>query len=141
MVFEKVIIVEWYDNIIKAFCFENGAKVFFYTLIALDTITDEKIYLGVDVDSYCDSAVIKAFLETDTLKENYKKLPRLLNNVSNETDYMVIKTMDLKTETGDPIIYKSSQIAKHKIVFSSYPEVLEKAALLDDWWVYTKTMK
>jgi hypothetical protein len=138
MKFTKEITIDWYDNILKAFCFDSDDRIYYCCIVSQNTETDQKIYLCVDIAYLQGYDELQNIIKTDSFKQNWSRLSKLIRlNRINET--YLIKAADLRNDQIEFVKYKSNFASSTDVLFGEYPEVIEDAAKIDDWWaVYQK---
>jgi hypothetical protein len=134
MKFDEIKIVDWYDNIINAFC-KSTDGTYYCALLALDLDTDEKIYVCISIKFFKYNKEISKIIESNSLKENWNRFYNILNLVNPENQSYLIKTKDLNGDSLKIVKYKDN-FNWDKVLFGDYPEVLNKASSKDNWWQY-----
>jgi hypothetical protein len=124
--FEKFIIIDWYDNIIKAFFIMNERR-YYSSLVFQDIEKEEYIYICISLDFFVESEKIIHIIESDKIKENWEQFYVLLNNVHSENKSFLVKTQNLQFGTREVVKYKNDINWNNDILFSDYPDNLDIA--------------
>lgn len=135
MKFTEEITVDWYDNILKSFCTDETGIIYYCCLLALNRITNEKVYLCVDIKYLKGYSALEEIIKTKSFRENWNKLPTLID-IKNKNEVYLIKAKDLRTDQIRWIPYKSNFIWPKKVVWGEYPELLAMSEKIDNWWKY-----
>lgn len=136
MKFKEVVIYNWYDNIISAFCKTDENVIYYCNLIAMDDQQVERIYICIELKYFVQSDTISSIIENNTYLENEDVLHKVLNTVRPSNERFLIKTDNLQTSNLQIVKYKSDFNWNHNFFSIDYPIGLEIAAKLDDWWGY-----
>jgi hypothetical protein len=134
MKFDEIIIIDWYDNIINAFC-KNTDDTYYCSLLALDMISDEKIYVCISIKFFKHYKEISEIIKSNNLKDNWERFYNILNLVNPKNQSYLIKTKDLKGNSFEVVKYKDN-FNWDAVLFDDYPEVLDKTSSKDNWWQY-----
>lgn len=137
--FNEIIIYNWYDNIISAFCKSDEDKIYYCNLVAMDDDQGEKIYVCIELKYLVQADIILSIIENNTYLENEDVLDKALNSVRAINDSFLIKTDNLQTGNLKIVKYKSDFNWNHNFFSIDYPAGLEISAKLDDWWKYFQT--
>ncbi|WP_183560719.1 hypothetical protein [Mucilaginibacter sp. SP1R1] len=135
MKFINELTIDWYDNILKAFCKADNDVIYYCCLLALDKITDQKIYLCVEIKYLMGYQELLRILEKNSFKEHWHEL-RYLIKIKNQNQSYLIRAKDLRIDEVKLIDYKTNYGWPEEILFGEYPEVLDVAAEVDQWWKY-----
>jgi hypothetical protein len=135
MKFINEITIDWYDNILKSFCKGADNITYYCCILALDHITDQKVYLCVNIKYLLGSKELKEIIQSNSFKENWERLPMLID-LSDDNETYLIKSKDLRTDEIELLKYKNNFNFSQDILFGEYPEVLDQAAKIDNWWSY-----
>jgi len=135
MKFSKVSIIDWYDNILKAFATDSDGKIYYCTLLALDQTTNKKVYLCVSIEYLFGFDELLDITKADSFEENWNKLVKLVK-IKKRNETFLIKATNLREEGIELIRYKTDFAWPNKVVWGEYPEYLNKAKKIDDWWSY-----
>ena len=77
----------------------------------------------------------KQHIKEKSFKTSWNRLPALISlNKENET--YLIKTKDLRGDQLTFIKYKKNVDLPGNVIWGEYPDFLEDAAKIDDWWSY-----
>ena len=139
MKFKEVVIYNWYDNVISAFCKTDKNVIYYCNLIAMDDQQVEKIYICIELKYFVQADTISSIIENNTYLENDDVLHKVLNIVRPSNESFLIKTDNLQTSNLKILKYKSDFNWNHNFFSIDYPTGLEIAAKLDDWWGYFRT--
>ncbi|MEZ2338117.1 hypothetical protein AB6735_20880 [Mucilaginibacter sp. RCC_168] len=134
MRFVSELTIDWYDNILKSFCTNDDNEIFYCCIVALDPTNDEKIYLCTDIKYLKGYKELIGIIETDSFKENWNRLSKLLKlNRVNKT--YLIRTKNLRGDQNKIIPYKVNYSCPKKILWGEeLPEILDFATGIDNWW-------
>ncbi|MXV14173.1 hypothetical protein [Hufsiella ginkgonis] len=138
MHFIEVSILDWYDNIIKAFCKTEDNTIYYCSLVYIDKSTDNKIYICVDIEFFEAYEQIISFIESDALKEHWDELYSLLNNIRSEAKLYLIETDDLMSDQSKFIRYNENVEKLEGLLFADYPDLLEETGQVDNWPAFFK---
>lgn len=133
--FNSIVIIDWYDNILKAIC-QNKNDVYYCSLLAIDKPTDVKIYVCIDVKYFTAQKKISSLLKKGISNASWNDLRECFLDLNSINESWVIKTNDLKQNHLKITKYKDNFNWNSGILFCDFPEVLDKAKVLDDWWGY-----
>jgi hypothetical protein len=136
MKFKEVVIYNWYDNVISAFCKTDENVIYYCNLIAMDDQQVEKIYICIELKYFVQADTISSIIENNTYLENEDVLHKVLNIVRPSNESFLIKTDNLQTSNLKIVKYKSDFNWNHNFFSIDYPTSLEIAAKLDYWWGY-----
>ncbi len=135
MQFIEELTIDWYDNILKSFCRDINNITYYCCVLALNSKTNEKIYLCIDVKYLKGCNVLKEIIDQNSFKENWDRLSDLIV-VKKKNETFLIKAKNLRVDQIHLIKYKDNCKWSKKIIWGEYPIVLEKAAKIDNWWSY-----
>lgn len=136
MKFQEVIILDWYDYIITAFCKDEKNITYICNLLAIDHIKGDKIYVCIELKYFVQSDLILSIIKRNKCLEQEEVLQKALNMVTLNNESFLIKTDDLKSNSLIVIKYKNNFNWNHDFLSTDYPNSLEKSEQLDDWWKY-----
>lgn len=136
MKFKEVVIYNWYDNVISAFCKTDENVIYYCNLIAMDDQQVEKIYICIELKYFVQADTISSIIENNTYLENEDVLHKVLNIVQPSNESFLIKTDNLQTSNLKIVKYKSDFNWNYNFFSIDYPTGLEIAAKLDYWWGY-----
>ncbi|NRF39333.1 hypothetical protein [Pedobacter foliorum] len=136
MKFKEVVIYNWYDNIVSAFCRNDNSKIYYCNLLAMDDDEVEKIYMCIELKYFVEADIILNIIENNTYLENEEVLQRALNLVRPNSESFLIKTDNLQTSNLKVVKYKSDFNWNHNFFSIDYPSGLKISEGLDDWWRY-----
>jgi len=134
MKFDEVVTIDWYDNILKSFCFDDSNAVYYCCILALNAQTDEKIYFCVDIKYIAGQSELIDIIKSDSFKENWNRMPKLVRLKKVNQAYL-IKARNLRTDQVDLVRYKDNVKLSKKILWGEYPDVLEDTGEIDNWWL------
>jgi hypothetical protein len=136
MKFKEVIIYNWYDNVITAFCKTDENIIYYCSLVAIDSQQVEKIYICIELKYFLQADIILRIIKDNTYLENEDVLQKALNIVRPSNESFLIKTDNLLTSNLKIVKYKSNFNWNHNFFNIDYPTGLEISAKLADWWGY-----
>ncbi|MGN8072817.1 hypothetical protein [Mucilaginibacter sp. 22184] len=132
MIFSEIQIIEWYDDIIKAFCI-NDDTVYYCTILALDPNTEDKVYLFLNIKYLRGHDKLRNIIETNTIKESWAELSNLIQlNKKNET--FIAKARDLQVDQVQLSKYKINYNWPKSIIWGEFPQLLLESKKIDNWW-------
>jgi len=134
MKFNDIIILDWYDNIIKALCQTND-DTFYCSLLTLDFDTDVKIYACISIKYLNNHEKLIEIINSGKTKENWENLIVLLSLINKKNKSYLVKTQDLKNGTLEVVKFKDN-FNWNKVLLYDYPEVLEKSSKVENWSSY-----
>ncbi|HWW43378.1 hypothetical protein [Pedobacter sp.] len=134
--FKEIIIYNWYDNIISAFCKSDGGEIYYCNLVAMGDDQAEKIYACIELKYFVRADIILNIIENNTYLENEEVLHEALNRVRPNNESFLIKTDNLQTSNLKIVKYKNDFNWNHNFFSIDYPTGLEISAKLDDWGRY-----
>jgi hypothetical protein len=135
MKFSKTITIDWYDNVLKAFCIADDHTIYYCCLLAMDKTTNEKIYLCAEIKYLKGKDKLIQIIENDSFKERWDELSKLTSLKPKNKTYLV-KAKDLLTEDVELLDHKQNHRVPKSITWGDYPYVLDKAQNIDNWWSY-----
>ena|ERR1700749_4591953 len=139
MKFIEVEIIEWYDDIIRSFCKTENNNIYYCSILARNTDTDEKVYLCVDIKYLSGYSKLKEILKYKSVAKHWNELFDLIHlKVHNET--YIIKTKNIKDDIH-LMKYKQNFQWPNDIISGEYPLILEKAKHIEDWMAYKDIIK
>lgn len=136
MDFKEVIILDWYDNIITAFCKNESNVIYYCNLLAMDYKTNDKIYVCIDLKYFTKSELIKRIISNSTFIENEDVLEMALNMVNIKNESFLIKTDNLKAKDLRVVKYENDFNWNHNFFSIDYPCILDISSKIDNWWKY-----
>lgn len=136
MKFKEVIIYNWYDNIISAFCKTDEGLVYYCNLVAMDNDQVEKIYTCIELKYFVQADILLRVIENNTYLGNEDILHQALNKVRVSNESFLIKTDNLQESNLKIVKYKRDFNWNRNFFSIDYPAGLEISANLDDWWGY-----
>lgn len=135
MKFKKEIIIDWYDNIIQSFRTDDNDITYYCCLLAINNLTNDKIYLNVDIAYLkgCDDLV--QIINSNSFKEDWHKLHALIS-IKERNKSRLIKTKDLRSDINitQIINYKENYEWPDDVIWGEYPESLSEAEKIENWW-------
>lgn len=139
MKFAELIIYEWYDNIISAFCTSYSGNLYYCNLLAQDEEGVDKIYVCIELKHFEQSDVIEGIIDRQSYQQDELLLQQALNSVKPQNESLLIKARHLGTDSLETISYTKDFNWNHNFFSTGdYPNTLDVAAKLDDWWSYFK---
>jgi hypothetical protein len=135
MKFINEITIDWYDNILKSFCTDGNNNIYYCCVLAIDEVTNQKVYLCVNLKYLKGYVELKPIIKEKSFKLNWNKLPSLIE-LNKENESYLIKTNDLRGDKMKFTKYKKNVDLPSNIIWGEYPEFLEEAGKIDDWWRY-----
>ena len=136
MKFREIVIYNWYDNIISAFCTTNENIIFYCNLLVGDDHLREKIYVCIELKYFVQGDLIFSIIKNSSYHTNKEVLQKVLNNISLRNESFLIKTDNLQTGDLKIMKYKSDFNWNHNFFSIDYPIGLGVSAKLDNWWGY-----
>lgn len=136
MKFKEVIILDWYDNIITAFCKSENDLIYYCNLLAINNENDDKVYVCIELKYFEESEALLNIIERKTYHKDEDELKKTLNTVMLNNKSFLIKTQDLKGNDLKIVKYKSDFNWNHNFFSIDYPRNLKISVRLDNWWKY-----
>jgi hypothetical protein len=128
-------IIDWYDNILKAFAKSDNGATYYCCLLAFNPETENKVYLCIDVKFLKGSEQLSQIIDAGSFKEFYHKLSGMIRTKRKNNCYL-IKTKELFNSEVQLINYRSNLSWPKRILWGEYPYLLEDAEKIDNWWFY-----
>nr|WP_067062730.1 hypothetical protein [Mucilaginibacter sp. L294] len=135
MKFINIITIDWYDNVIKSLCKDDNGITYYCSIVAMDANTNQKIYLCVNIEYLKGYDELKIIIQNDSFKENWGQLSKLIKLKKNNETYL-LKANDIIRDEVNLISYKNDMVLPAKVLWGEYPDNLEQAAKIEDWWIY-----
>lgn len=136
MRFKEVVIYNWYDNVISAFCKTAENIIYYCNVVAMDDQQVEKIYICIELKYFVHADIISSIVKNNTYLDNENLLNEMLNIVRPSNESFLIKTDNLHAGNLKTLKYKNDFNWNHNVFSIDYPAALEISVKLDDWWGY-----
>ncbi|PYF74069.1 hypothetical protein [Pedobacter nutrimenti] len=136
MKFKEVLTLDWYDDIITAFCKSSEDLIYYCNLLAMDKEKGDKIYVCMELKYFVQSTTLNRLIETNSFLNNEDILLKALNMITLTNESFLIKTSDLRSNNLKVIQYKRDFNWNHNFFSIDYPDALKISAQLDNWWAY-----
>ncbi|MFA6249789.1 MAG: hypothetical protein WC615_22840 [Mucilaginibacter sp.] len=101
----------------------------------MDANTDQKIYLCINIEYLRGCEELKVIIENDSFKENWDQLSKLIK-LKKINEIYLLKAKDIGRDEVKLISYKNDIALPAKVLWGEYPDNLEQAAKIEDWWIY-----
>ena len=133
MKFIQEITIDWYDNILKSFCKDGDNKTYYCCILAINEISDEKIYLCIEIKYLKGYNKLKDFIDENSFASHWNELSNLIDVKKINYTYLV-KANNLRTDEIKLVKYKANYEWPKEIIWGEYPQVLDAAAIIENWW-------
>lgn len=142
MKFIETTTLDWYDNVLKSFCTDDDGVIYYCWLLALNHVTNDKIYLCAELKYLKGGSLLKQMIKSGIFKsgepmdEDAWDELSLLISLKPKNETFLIKTKNLLTDEIQLLKYRDNCRCHKKIIWADIQVLWETRERQDNWMVY-----